>query len=47
MMLQRWADVMSVNISFQEHISEKVLVRLSLNFTHNTSRGSSCAFWDI
>ena len=22
----------------------KVLVRLSSNFTHNTSRGSSCAF---
>ena len=25
-------------------ISLKVLVRLSSNFTHNTSRGSSCAF---
>ena len=28
-------------------ISLKVLVRLSSNFTHNTSRGSSCAFWGI
>ena len=27
--------------------SLKVLVRLSSNFTHNTSRGSSCAFWGI
>ena len=28
-------------------ISLKVLVRLSSNFTHNTSRRSSCAFWGI
>ena len=28
-------------------ISLKVLVWLSSNFTHNTSRGSSCAFWGI
>ena len=29
------------------NISLKVLVQLSSNFTHNTSRGSSCAFWGI
>ena len=28
-------------------ISLKVLVWLSSNFTHNTFRGSSCAFWGI
>ena len=42
----RWA---AVNNSFPEHISESsfVLVRLSSNFTHDTPRGSSCAFWGI
>ena len=46
MMLRHWAVGPSVNISFWS-ISQKVLVRLSSNFTHNTSRRSSCAFWGI
>ena len=45
-MLRRWAIGPSVNISFLEHISE-CTVRFSSNFTHNTSRGFSCAFWGI
>ena len=41
-MLRHWA--------VREHFvsgskSQNVLVRLSSNFKHNTSRGSSCALW--
>ena len=36
----------SVNNSFPEHISESSRP-IVLNFTHNTPRGSSCAFWGI
>ena len=43
MMLRRWA----VRKQFVSGASLKVLVRLSSNFTHNTPRGSSCAFWGI
>ena len=42
MMLRRWAiREQFVSGAYQ------VLLRLSSNFTHNTSRGSSCAFWGI
>ena len=49
MMLRRWAvGPLSRPGTFRfQSISLKVLVRLSSNFTHNTSRGSSCAFWGI
>ena len=40
MMLRRWA----VREHFVTGAYLWVLVRLSSNFTHNTSRGSSCAF---
>ena len=43
MMLRRWA----VHKQFVSGAALKVLVRLSLKFTHNTPRGSSCAFWGI
>ena len=36
MMLRRWA--------VREHLVSGAYVRLSSNFAHNTSRGSSCAF---
>ena len=49
MMLRRWAaGPLGRPWTFRfRSISLKVLVRLSSNFTHNTSRGSSCAFWGI
>ena len=49
MMLWRWAVGplgRPWTIRFRS-ISLKVLVRLSSNITHNTPRGSSCAYWGI
>ena len=44
MMLQCWAVLK--HFVFRAYLL-KVLVRESSNFTHNTSRWSSCAFWVI
>ena len=45
--LGRLAVGPSVNISFPEQISECTCPIVYQIFTHNTARGSSCAFWNI
>ena len=45
MMLRRWAVL--EHFVYGAYVSPEVLVRLFSNFSHNTSRGSSCAFRGI